>query len=307
MEFAVVGAAGGLGDQLRVVVGAPGDQLLDCHGGAGGGSPSSPLVERTASDSASVPSASWPRPTAAGRRRGPHPGRGHGDHVPCRVNNGAVNASASLDSILLDLDGTLVDSADGILSSLRAAMAELGIPEPTAGVDRSLLGPPMYATLPPLVGTDAAAAIIPVYRRIYADTGWLLTTPYDGIFELLHDLASVGLRIAIATSKQEAVARMIVEKQGWRPLINDVCGDTPTAGRPTKAAVVGAALGRLNSGSAVMVGDRKYDVAGARQHGIDCVGVSWGYAEPGELTDAGAVAVCENPSELIDLLGQRIF
>jgi phosphoglycolate phosphatase len=211
-----------------------------------------------------------------------------------------------LDSILLDLDGTLVDSAEGILGSLRAAMAELGIPEPSRGIDRSLLGPPMYTTLPPLVGADATAAIVPVYRRVYAESGWLSTTPYDGIPDLLRELARLGLRIAVATSKQEAAAKMIIERQGWTDLITDVCGDTPAAGRPTKAAVVGAALTRLNSTSALMVGDRKYDVAGARAHGLDCAGVGWGYAEPGELLEAGAIAVCEKPSELIDLVGRRI-
>jgi phosphoglycolate phosphatase len=222
--------------------------------------------------------------------------------MPRPRHNGSVSIKPSLDSVLLDLDGTLVDSAEGILGSLRAAMAELGVPEPRAGIDRRLLGPPMYQTLPPLVGAEAAAAIVPVYRRVYAETGWLLTTPYEGIGELLHDLARLGLRIAVATSKQEAAATMIVEKQGWSELITYVCGDTPTAERPTKAAVVGAALARLGSTRAVMVGDRKYDVTGARAHGLDCVGAGWGYAEPGELVEAGTVAVCEKPSELIGVV-----
>jgi phosphoglycolate phosphatase len=213
-----------------------------------------------------------------------------------------VSAAPSLDSILLDLDGTLVDSADGILSSLRAAMAQLGVPEPSTGLGRELLGPPMYATLPPLVGAAAAEAIVPVYRRIYAEAGWLLTTPYEGIGVLLHDLAGLGLRIAVATSKQEAAATMIVAKQGWADLIMYVCGDTPAAERPTKAAVVGEALARLGTTSALLVGDRKYDVMGARAHGLDCVGAGWGYAEPGELIEAGAVTVCATPSELVSVI-----
>jgi phosphoglycolate phosphatase len=213
-----------------------------------------------------------------------------------------VNTASPHDAILLDLDGTLVDSAEGILGSLRKAMAELGIPEPATGLGRELLGPPLYVTLPPLVGAPAAEAIVPVYRRIYAASGWLSATPYEGVGPLLRDLAGRGLRAVVATSKQEAAARMIVERLGWAGLLADVVGDTPAAERPTKTAVVGAALARLGSTSALMVGDRKYDVIGARAHGLDCVGAGWGYAEPGELIGAGAVTVCATPAELADLI-----
>ncbi|BBH69332.1 5'-nucleotidase [Actinoplanes sp. OR16] len=208
-----------------------------------------------------------------------------------------------LDTVLLDLDGTLVDSADGILGSLRAALAERGLPEPAAGLGRELLGPPMYVTLPPLFGADEAAAIVGVYRRIYAESGWLRSTPYEGIDAMLRELVARGLRIAVATSKQEAAARLIVEKQGWAGLIEDVCGDTPDAARPTKESVIGEALSRLGSTHAVMVGDRRYDVAGAHRNGLGCIGAGWGYAEPGELIDAGASAVCATPADLVRHLG----
>ncbi|WP_127501310.1 HAD hydrolase-like protein [Actinoplanes solisilvae] len=205
-------------------------------------------------------------------------------------------------AILFDLDGTLVDSADGILGSLRTALAELGVPEPASGLGRELLGPPMYVTLPPLLGTAAAEAVIPVYRRVYAETGWLQSAPYEGIDPLLRALAAQGVPLTVATSKQEAAAMMIVEKQGWSELISDVCGDTPSAGRPTKAVVIAAALARRGKGPAVMVGDRKYDVIGARQNGLACFGAGWGYAEPGELLEAGAAAVYATPEALLPAL-----
>lgn len=209
---------------------------------------------------------------------------------------------ASLDSVLLDLDGTLVDSEAGILGSLRAAFAEVGLPEPDQGLGRELLGPPFYASLPPLVGEAATEAIVLAYRRIYADTGWLLSTPYDGIGRMLRDLVDLGLTVAVATSKQEAAAELIVAKQDWGELITYVCGDTPLAERPTKAAVVGEALSRLGSRAAVMVGDRHYDVEGARAHGLGCIGAGWGYAAPGELIEAGALTVCAGPGDLIPAL-----
>jgi Haloacid dehalogenase-like hydrolase len=112
-------------------------------------------------------------------------------------------------AVLLDLDGTLVDSAEGILGSLRAAFAEVGVAEPAAGLGRDLLGPPMYATLPPLIGSAAAEAVVVAYRRIYAETGWSLSMPYPGVDAMVRDLAE-GFAIAVATSKQEAAASMIV-------------------------------------------------------------------------------------------------
>ena len=210
--------------------------------------------------------------------------------------------TAALDSVLLDLDGTLVDSEAGILGSLREAFAEVGVPLPAGGLGRDLLGPPLCTSLPPLVGEAATEALVLAYRRIYADSGWQLSTPYEGITEVLIELAGRGLTPAVATSKQEAAARLIVTKQGWDGLITDVCGDTPRAERPTKAAVVGEALSRLGGSAAIMVGDRHHDVEGARAHGLDCVGAGWGYGGPGELIEAGALTVCADPSEILPVL-----
>ena len=119
-----------------------------------------------------------------------------------------------LDCVLLDLDGTLVDSAGGILGSLRAAFAELGLPEPAGGLGNDLVGPPLHATLPPMVGRAAATEVIVAYRRIYAETGWLRSEPYEGVDALLRHLVDAGLRMAVATSKQERAARLVVGRNG---------------------------------------------------------------------------------------------
>ena len=204
-----------------------------------------------------------------------------------------------IDTVILDLDGTLVDSADGILGSLRAAFAELGVPEPPGGLGSELLGPPMHATLPSLVGDAIAPELLLAFRRYYVDSGWQVTKPYPGIEALLNDLAGAGLRLAVATSKQELTARLIIERHGWTDLFATVCGDTPDAERPTKAAVIGETLDRLGASVPVMVGDRKYDVAGALTHDLACIGAGWGYGVPGELAAAGALVVCEQPTDVL--------
>ena len=202
-------------------------------------------------------------------------------------------------TVLLDLDGTLIDSAPGILGSLAAAFAELGIPLPDGGLPRTLLGPPLYRSLPPLVGADRAPEMLAAYRRIYSEVGVRECLPFDGIEALLHDLAAAGATLAVATSKAEVYANKIVEHRGWTDLFATVCGDTLDADRPTKADVVGEALRRLgNPADVIMVGDRLHDVEGARAHGLGCLGAGWGYAAPGELEEAGALAVYPDPAGL---------
>jgi phosphoglycolate phosphatase len=202
-------------------------------------------------------------------------------------------------TVLLDLDGTLIDSAPGILGSLAAAFAELGIPLPDGGLPRTLLGPPLYRSLPPLVGADRAPEMLAAYRRIYRRR----RRPRVPAVRRHRGAAARpgrGRRDARRRDQQgEVYANKIVEYRGWTSLFATVCGDTLDADRPTKADVVGEALRRLgNPADVIMVGDRLHDVEGARVHGLGCLGAGWGYAAPGELEEAGALAVYPDPDSL---------
>ncbi|AEA24943.1 Haloacid dehalogenase domain protein hydrolase [Pseudonocardia dioxanivorans CB1190] len=204
--------------------------------------------------------------------------------------------------VLLDLDGTLVDSAPGILGSLHAAFAELGVEPAPGAVGRHLLGPPLYTTLPAIVGDEETAAqALVTYRRHYADAGLYDCTPYPGIDALLRELSAGGVRLALATSKAEVFAEEVLAHHGWTDLFATITGDSLDARRPTKADVVAEALRRLGAepgDHVIMVGDRSTDVVGSAAHGIACLGVAWGYAEPGELEEAGALAVVGDATEL---------
>jgi phosphoglycolate phosphatase len=208
-------------------------------------------------------------------------------------------------TVLLDLDGTLVDSAAGILGSLREAFDELGLAWSDADLGGHLVGPPLYETLPAIVGDEATAAVMPVYRRIYAERGFLSSTPYPGVDALLQSLADGSRTVALATSKAESSARRILDHHGWTPLFAAIVGDTPDAGRPTKTHVIAEAMRQLAAAPSdtVMVGDRSHDVVGARANGLACVGAGWGYARPGELADAGATSVCDTVADLREALG----
>lgn len=211
-----------------------------------------------------------------------------------------------MQTLLIDLDGTLSDSAPGILASLRQAFADVGVPEPDEATMRSLLGPPFYEALPPLFGADRVPAIVEAYRTYY-DTAMFDTRVYDGMVDVLTDLRERGVRLAVATSKPEAYAVPIVEHLGISEYFETIGGDALDGSRDTKAKVIASVLERLGApdpAGVLMLGDRSHDVDGARAHGIDCLGAGWGYGRPGELADA--VEVFATPRALL-AAHDRIF
>jgi phosphoglycolate phosphatase len=211
--------------------------------------------------------------------------------------------------VLLDLDGTLSDSAPGILDSLRLAFDEVGVPWVDQDTARALLGPPFWHSLPPLVGAERVDEVVASYRRHYWAGAMLRTTCYPGVPELLAGLAGRGLRLAVATSKAEPQAIRIVEHLGLAGYFETICGDTLDGQRDSKALVVGEALrrlGRPDPARVLMVGDRSHDVLGAAAHAVDCAGALWGYGSVTELTMAGALRLCEQPADLLEFVGSAV-
>jgi len=212
-----------------------------------------------------------------------------------------------IDTVLFDLDGTLSDSAPGILSALRASFAEAGVGWVDPDTARSLLGPPFWHSLPPLVGEQRVEAVVSAYRRHYVNDGAMFdTTRYDGVLEVLQELSDRDYRLAVATSKPEPHAARIVEHLGLAGFFVTVGGDTLDGALDSKALVVGEVLRRLGSPDperVLMVGDRSHDVLGAAAHGLDCAGALWGYGSAAELSAAGAARLCAKPAEVLELLG----
>lgn len=220
-----------------------------------------------------------------------------------------ANSGNQLQVVLFDLDGTLSDSAPGILAALRHAFAENGVPQLDPLTEQALLGPPFYESLPPLIGgADRLPAIIQSYRAHYRAGGMYDTRAYAGIVDVVAAAHASGLRLAVATSKPEAYAEPIVEHLGLASYFETVGGDELDGSLGTKALVIDKVLerlGRPDPATIVMVGDRSHDVAGAREHGIACIGAGWGYGLPGELVGARAALVCAEPRELCAVFGLR--
>jgi phosphoglycolate phosphatase len=203
--------------------------------------------------------------------------------------------------VLFDLDGTLVDSTPGIWASIRFAATGLGLPEPTPGQLRAMVGPPLeegFAGAFGLTGDDVDRAVA-AYRAHYTAGAMFDADVYPAIPELLAGLRADGATLAVATSKPEPFAVQILAHVGLLPEFASVHGATLDGAVRHKDQVVGAALAAHPDGERpVLVGDRSHDVLGARAHGLPCIGAGWGPGLPGELAAAGAAAVVATPAEV---------
>lgn len=181
--------------------------------------------------------------------------------------------------VIFDLDGTLTDSADGIVSSFRHALGQIGATVPEGDLTSRIVGPPMHHTLSALGLGEHTDAAIAAYRADYTTRGWAINSLFDGIESLLADLRDAGVRLAVATSKAEPTARRILAHFGLDGHFEVVAGASVDGTRASKADVLAHALAQLQPlpERMLMVGDRRHDVEGAAAHGIDAVVVGWGY------------------------------
>lgn len=192
-----------------------------------------------------------------------------------------MTGSVSADLVIFDLDGTLTDSAAGIVSSFCHALGEIGAAVPEGDLAGQIVGPPMRHTFEAMgLGRHTDAAIA-AYRADYTTRGWAVNRLFDGIGPLLDDLRVAGVRLAVATSKAEPTAQRILAHFGLDGHFDVIAGASVDGSRAAKADVLAHALAQLQPlpERVLMVGDRRHDVEGAAAHGIDAVVVGWGYGQ----------------------------
>lgn len=209
--------------------------------------------------------------------------------------------------VLSDLDGTLVDSAPGITSSLAWMFEQLGMPVPSPAELLRYVGPPILDSFRDLAGMDPATAeaALEIYRPRYLEHGVYDAVPYPGVPELLRDLHRHGMPLSLATSKPEYPATLILEACDLLQYFTVITGASADESRSAKKDVVDEAILRLRKlgvdiSNPVMVGDRDLDVFGAGFHEIPTVFVRWGYGSRSE--EVGAIAAVDNTRELTGLL-----
>lgn len=207
------------------------------------------------------------------------------------------------DAVLFDLDGVLVDSRTAFVRSVNAALSEHGLEERPADELLQYLGPPLHRTMELFAADEAQAdALVLSYRARYRRTMADESAVFAGIPEALEELAATR-PLVVATSKAQALAEPLLEQLGLRERFGAVYGPRLQARDEAKSLTIARALeGLPHARSPVMVGDRKFDVLGARAHDMPCVGVLWGIGSEQELREAGAVALVAEPRELVALL-----
>lgn len=213
--------------------------------------------------------------------------------------------------LLFDLDGTLTDSAEGIINSVVHALNELGEEVPEYSTLRKFIGPPLSYSFKEFCGMDEELTkkAIVSYRARYSTIGLFENAPYEGIPELLKEVKSAGFYLAIASSKPKPFVERILEKFEILQYFDCVAGAELNGSRGTKEDVIEDAFAYIGidknpklKSQTIMIGDRHYDINGAKAFSIDSIGVKYGFADEGELEAAGATYVVETVEELKELL-----
>ena len=208
------------------------------------------------------------------------------------------------DTLLFDLDGTLIDSAVGITRCVAHALEHLGERVPDDAALRRWIGPPLRTSFGPLLG-DAARTerAVELYRERFDALGWLEHTAYPGIEQALRALHAAGHRLAVVTAKNQPHAERIVAHLPFGGLFETVSGASFDGRIGEKPELIAVALERLEvtPNACWMIGDRHMDIDGARHHGMRSVGVLWGFGGAQELRAAGATCLCDTPDLLAGL------
>lgn len=208
--------------------------------------------------------------------------------------------------LLFDLDGTLTDPKIGITTCVQYALKSFGIDEPDLDKLEPFIGPPLRDSFMQFYDMSAgqAEAAVEKYRERFQDTGIFENTMYDGIPQMLRTLQSKGMHLAVASSKPQVFVERILEHFQIRQYFQVVVGSELDGRRENKDEIVWEALKRLFGDQPIeydkvyMIGDRKFDVEGAKALNVESVGVTYGYGSMEELKAARADYIVRSVEEL---------
>lgn len=218
----------------------------------------------------------------------------------------AMEKRKEYDYILFDLDGTLTDSKEGIQECIKFALDKEGIDYEPSVLDK-MIGPPFRVSMREFLGLDMPMIekLIAHYRGEYAEYGWQHNKVYDGVTDMLATLKKAGKTLAVATSKPIKFTDMIVKGFDLEKYFDYVGAASSDVSREAKCDVIENVLVNLgvkDRSKVLMVGDRKYDIEGARACKIDCCAVLYGYGNKNEFVENGATYIVEKPSDVVKLV-----
>ena len=209
--------------------------------------------------------------------------------------------------ILFDLDGTLTNSELGITTCVQHALKKFGIVVEDRTLLRPFIGPPLGESFQVYYGLskEESQRAIEYYRERFSVKGLYENEVYDGVEKLLQTLKSCGKKLIIATSKPEKFTLMILEHFDLLKYFDFVAGATLDGSRGEKADVIRYALelsGIEDKSDVIMIGDRKFDILGAKENELKSIGVLYGFGDREELTEAGADYIVEHTEDILKIL-----
>lgn len=209
-------------------------------------------------------------------------------------------------TVIFDMDGTLLDTAQGVMNAVRYSLDKMDLPHPQNLTTSFVIGPPLHSTYKKLIGPDLEQINMGVnlQREYYGSKGLYEAKPYPGIMELLEELKKAKVNICIATAKYKIMAEKMFDHYNLRQYI---CHAEMSNGKETtnsKQAMVAAVLKHTKSSpeQSVMIGDTCYDTDGAIKNNVDFIGVLYGYGCKESMERSGAKYFANNVTELHELL-----
>lgn len=216
--------------------------------------------------------------------------------------------------VLFDLDGTLVNTGEGITNCVRYALEKFGIKETDQKKLERFIGPPLWDSFQREYGfsEEDSWKAVAFYRERYNDIGVWECELYPEIKETLEILQKKGYRIGIASSKPEKFCPLLMKHFGIDGYFEIIGGATSDGKAGSKAAVLADVLKRFDIGESaeekeqvVLIGDTKYDALGAKEVGIGCIGITYGFEQDMEAMQEAGAYICDTLEEVVDCLENK--
>jgi len=211
------------------------------------------------------------------------------------------------DAVLFDFDGTVADTGKGIFNGVYHVLDSMGIDPPEPEKLRYFIGPPLHESFRIVFGfnEEECKAAVATYREYYSAKGIFELTMYDGMEELFRKLKARGIKLGISSSKPEVFLKRIVENFEMTEIFDVVTGSDINYIHSDKSLIIKRAMELLNlqaDAKVLMVGDRSFDILGAKRAGVDSAGVLFGYGSREEFEEAGADYIAADANELFEII-----
>lgn len=216
------------------------------------------------------------------------------------------NMNSKYKAVFFDFDGTIADTGDGIFHSVKYAIKESGFEPISKESLRTFIGPPVFDSFKRELGMNAEQSEFAVmkYREEYSREGIFRFTLYDGIENLLRELKANGFQTAIASSKPYNFILRIIDYLNFSELVDFISCPLSDKANESKVVLVSRCVEHfeIEKSEAIMVGDRHFDINGANGAGVESIGVTFGYGDEKELSNAGATHIAHNVDDIKNII-----